>query len=294
MSTQKFSFKDKKDLLKLRLYDKVQRWLLPTVGRKQSEEAIKSYEFRDDDIIIATYMKSGTTLLQMLLYQLLTDGRMDFTHIYQKSPFIEETMVRGGRLDKYPSPRILKTHFYYDFFPPEMKGRFIVCVRNGMDVAVSKYHHYLNYNVPDLTWQDFYNKYWLDKNESYFPHVQGWLENEHNFDIYYLYYEDLISNKRSAIEGIARFLNISPTEETIQRVIDRTDFSFMKEHQDKFGEPLPGQYLEEYYSMGFGRKYFSSEQQSMFSQLYKQHLSRFGLRHGLVISPNNPTPAASR
>ncbi len=32
------------------------------------------FEFRDDDIIIATYAKSGTTWLQQIVAQLLFDG----------------------------------------------------------------------------------------------------------------------------------------------------------------------------------------------------------------------------
>ena len=39
---------------------------------------------REDDIYISTYPKSGTTLMQMILYHLTTDGRMNFNHIYMK------------------------------------------------------------------------------------------------------------------------------------------------------------------------------------------------------------------
>ena len=36
---------------------------------------------RDSDIYIVSYPKSGTTKMQMILYQLTTEGHMDFNHI---------------------------------------------------------------------------------------------------------------------------------------------------------------------------------------------------------------------
>lgn len=44
-----------------------------------------TFETLPDDIYISTYPKSGTTLMQMIVYQLTTDGRMDFLHI-NKAP----------------------------------------------------------------------------------------------------------------------------------------------------------------------------------------------------------------
>jgi len=38
----------------------------------------KSFVPRNDDIFIVTYPRSGTTWLQQILYQLTTDGNMDF------------------------------------------------------------------------------------------------------------------------------------------------------------------------------------------------------------------------
>ena len=42
-----------------------------------------------DDIFVVTYPRSGTTWTQMILYQLTTDGRMDFAHITQVCPWFE-------------------------------------------------------------------------------------------------------------------------------------------------------------------------------------------------------------
>src|ERR1019366_6253139 len=44
---------------------------------------------RPNDIYIVSYPRSGTTWLQMILYQLTTDGNMDFDHITEFVPFFE-------------------------------------------------------------------------------------------------------------------------------------------------------------------------------------------------------------
>src|SRR5215469_18574146 len=46
---------------------------------------------RPDDIFIATYPRSGTTWMQMLLYQLTSDGKMDMAHIAQHCPWFERS-----------------------------------------------------------------------------------------------------------------------------------------------------------------------------------------------------------
>jgi len=91
---------------------------------------------REDDIYISTYPKSGTTLMQMILYHLTTDGKMDFKHIYEVSPWIHNASFIGQKPPDLTSPRIIKTHDNYKEFGKKTKGRFIYIYRNGMDVAI--------------------------------------------------------------------------------------------------------------------------------------------------------------
>ena len=42
----------------------------------------------DSDIWVSTYSKSGTTWMQVILYQLITDGRMDFDHLSDQELFV--------------------------------------------------------------------------------------------------------------------------------------------------------------------------------------------------------------
>jgi hypothetical protein len=64
------------------------------------------YRARPDDLFIVSYPRSGTTLMQMILYQLRTDGSMDLPHIGAVSPWFEVELVRGSPdlIEALPSP----------------------------------------------------------------------------------------------------------------------------------------------------------------------------------------------
>ncbi|HYR11442.1 MAG TPA: sulfotransferase domain-containing protein, partial [Longimicrobium sp.] len=104
------------------------------------------YDGSPDDIFIVTYPKSGTTWLQMIVYQLTTDGAMDFAHIDEVSPHLEETMIPRRRKisDLRATPCVVKSHLPYHQVP-KGPGRYIYCVRNGLDVAVSYHYHARKY-----------------------------------------------------------------------------------------------------------------------------------------------------
>ena len=69
--------------------NKVGKWFLKRADRLRFEQYKLEFGERDDDIYITTYPKSGTTVMQVILYQLTTKGDMGFKHIYDVSPWIE-------------------------------------------------------------------------------------------------------------------------------------------------------------------------------------------------------------
>jgi hypothetical protein len=61
---------------------KIRGLLITTRMRK----LMKDFGQRETDIYVVSYPRSGTTLMQMILYQMTTDGNMEFDHIYDVSP----------------------------------------------------------------------------------------------------------------------------------------------------------------------------------------------------------------
>lgn len=246
--------------------------LLKQSHKFQFEQYKIMFGERDDDIYIATFPKSGTTLMQMILYQLTTDGKMDFNHIYEVSPWIRNASFKKQIPVKLPSPRLIKTHDAYDEFPRNIKGKIIFVYRNGMDTAISYYHQQKNYNKPDLQLDEYISNF--IKSKSWFKFSKAWFVNKHKLPIHYVRYEDLISNKRHEIERLIKFCNLDVSEATIDRAMEYSSFEMMKKYEDKFGDRPPennkvyDQFIRKGKS-GEGKKLFNENQEKSFKELYE-------------------------
>ncbi|OQP45856.1 hypothetical protein A4H97_31935 [Niastella yeongjuensis] len=245
---------------------------------------IQEFEAREDDICVVTYMRSGTTLVQMMLYQLLTDGNMNFNHLSDISPLLEDAINAPQQLQQLPSPRIFKTHGDYKYFRRKSNARIVYVVRNGMDVASSIFHYHKNYDNPDLNWDKFLTNNFMDR-LSWFKYVEDWLENKNRLNVCYLKYEDVTDNMRATIEKLAAFMKITPTEATIQRVMERCSFGFMKEHELKFGRKTDQHFIRKGKS-NTGQFEFSEAQRTRFIELYNKHLERFNLGYDFSVNTN--------
>ena len=189
---------------------------------------------RDDDIYVATYPKSGTTLMQMLLYQLTTDGNMDFNHIYDVSPWIRNAALNGIPPLELPSPRIIKTHDPYSIVPASTKGRFIFVTRNPQDCIVSNWYQEINYRTTDLSLADYAERKLIEK-PNWFEFTRERLTNSKHLPMLCLRYEDLLSDYAGCVAKISGFLKTDFSPEAISRAYERTRFDYRKQHEDKFG-----------------------------------------------------------
>jgi hypothetical protein len=202
---------------------------------------LKHFKFvpRPDDIFIATYPRSGTTWMQMILYQLATDGNMDMAHIAQHCPWFERSSRSAEGFENLPSPRIFKTHLSYGKVP-KGPGRYIYIVRDGADVAVSYYNLYRNYNQYKGTFEEFFEQFIRGKVHygSWFDHVQAWRKHRHKLNVLFLTYEQLTGNLEGCVRRIMAFCDLNVPEERIPVILERCSFAFMKQHENKFDPAL--------------------------------------------------------
>lgn len=188
---------------------------------------------RQDDIYIVTYPRSGTTWMQMILYQMTTDGNMDFTHISEVVPFFEKSMSSGKNFNSMPSPRIFKTHLRKI---PNWPGKYIYVARNGKDVAVSYYHFYKSHIGFKGTFEEFFERFLKGKLHygSWFKHVSTWKARASQSNVLFLNYEDLLENFESCLEKMAAFCELDISPEKYKDIIERCSFDFMKKYENKF------------------------------------------------------------
>jgi LPS sulfotransferase NodH len=195
------------------------------------------FRVRPDDIFVVTYPRSGTTWTQMILYQIVSDGDVDFAHISEKCPWLERLWVHN-RVDpeSLPSPRVFKTHLKYSHVPKHPQARYIYVARDGLDVAVSYYHHYrtiLRYAHDFDTFFDAFIKGGVQAGE-WADHVHDWWLNPKDLNVLFLTYEEMKNDLSAAVDRIAEFCGIELDPQHRQRVLQRSSFSYMKEHEDKF------------------------------------------------------------
>jgi peroxiredoxin len=238
---------------------------------------LKHFKFvpRPDDIFIATYPRSGTTWMQMILYQLTTDGSMDMAHIGQHCPWFERSMNSAQGFENLPSPRIFKTHLSYGKVP-KGPGRYIYIIRDGADVAVSYYSLYRNYNQYKGTFDEFFERFIRGKVHygSWFDHVQAWRKH-HKLNVLFLTYEELARDLEGCVRRIMAFCDLKVPEERLPAILERCSFAFMKQHESKFDPALEmlwegGAQLNSFLrvgQVGAGERELSNAQRTRFDQV---------------------------
>ena len=204
------------------------------------------YQRDERDIFVASYPKSGTTWVQMILYQLTTDGQKTISHIDEVSPHLEETLLWSGRtISDLPPPRIVKTHLTYRRVP-KGPGRYLYVLRDGRDVATS-YYHQLHSAHRDFA--SYFTAFMRGKLPygSWFTHVAAWLRNRRHLRLHVVRYEDLVADLEGSIRRIGEFCELPIDPDQLPRVVRNCTFEAMKQNESlfsltnrfraRFGEP---------------------------------------------------------
>lgn len=114
------------------------------------------YAPREDDIIIATAPKCGTTWMQQIVSSLVF-GDSQVRPLPVVSPWVEARFrftadqVRNI-LVSMPHRRFLKTHLPIDGLPLYDEVKYIHVARDGRDVALSMHNHFSGFS--DSEWHD--------------------------------------------------------------------------------------------------------------------------------------------
>jgi hypothetical protein len=217
----------------------------PTFDEKKFEEVIDTFETRDGDVFIATFVKAGTTWTQQIVHLLLRGGEPG--GFYGESvPWLESVTSEflGPReaptwtLDKInsaASPRYFKTHATVEHLPKgHGKIKTIVVARNPKDSVVSLYHHAKS--KPEFGFTGDFNQFCeiflagQAENGCWFTHILGWYNktkaepDSHLF----LKYEEMCQDPAAAVKAIATFLNLSASDEVVEKVVRNASITEMR------------------------------------------------------------------
>lgn len=226
------------------------------------------FQFRDDDIIIGTYAKSGTTWMQQIVSQLIFNGEKDLP-VAEMSHWVDLRVppkeVKIPIIEQQKHRRFLKTHLPVDALVFSGKAKYIYLARDGRDVVWSLYNHHINANN---TWYDTLNntpgrvgapiglpesdpsayfENWLNNDGapfwSFWENIRTWWDVRHLPNVKLVHFADLKADTLGQIREIADFLDIEINEETIDDIVKHCSFEYMKSHADK-SAPLGGAFWE--------------------------------------------------
>ncbi len=225
-------------------------------------------EFRNDDVIIATYSKSGTTWMQQIVSQLIFDGREDLP-VAEMSPWVDLRVppkeVKLPQIEGQTHRRFLKTHLPVDALVFSPKAKYIYIGRDARDVMWSLYNHHVNANdmwydalnnTPGLVGPKIgkppasaaaYFEHWFDTDGApfwpYWENVKSWWEIRDLPNVKLVHFADLKQDLQGQIEDIAAFLEIEIAPEMIGQIVEHCTFDYMKAHADA-SVPLGGAFWQ--------------------------------------------------
>jgi aryl sulfotransferase len=216
-------------------------------------------KLRDDDVVVATYAKTGTTWTQQIVGQLVSQG--EDTPLFETSPWVDframplELILEG--LENQKHRRFLKTHLPIDALAFSPQAKYLYIGRDGRDVAWSLYNHHAGFtrtaydlinNVmgrvgpaiePPTADVVQYFRDWLDGKDgmslgvSFWEHVQGWWNARHLPNILFLHFNNLKADLPGQIRNIARFLGIEIDEAKFPTIVEHCTFDYMQRTASK-------------------------------------------------------------
>ncbi|XP_060567349.1 sulfotransferase 1 family member D1-like [Ruditapes philippinarum] len=208
-------------------------------------EAIQSMSVYDDDVWVLTFPRSGTTVVQEIVYLLMT--KLDFktansSPLDKRFPFLDLVLpdmpyFRGLKgVEEQSQPRLIKSHLHYKVLPESLyksQCKKIYVMRNPKDVFVSGYMltQFFNQLESDVTMKTYLDD-WLDGkvyNTPWWLHVRAFWENRNEINnILYLKYEDIVKDMTGTIYQIAEHLKVDVTAEQVDKIAEHCSFSKMK------------------------------------------------------------------
>ncbi|HZS90013.1 MAG TPA: sulfotransferase domain-containing protein [Chloroflexota bacterium] len=224
---------------------------------------------RDDDVVITTSLKSGTTWAQTIVAYLIL-GTTSVPDINTVSPWLERRVDALDevlqQLDAQTHRRFIKSHLPLDGLPFHRQVKYIVVGRDARDVFMSLWNHHTSYQdervaainaIPGRVgpplpppqqeihafWRDWITRGWFDWESEGYPywgnlhHTKTWWPYRTLDNVLFVHFNDLLVDLEGEIGRIARFLGIAYSDQTIAQVAARVTFSAMKQHADQL---LPG------------------------------------------------------
>jgi aryl sulfotransferase len=200
------------------------------------------FAFRPDDIILASYAKSGTTWMQQILGQLIFSGA-EGLNLAAMSPWMDLRVppkeVKLAEVEAQAHRRFVKTHLPVDALVFNDQAKYIYIARDGRDMVWSLHNHHMMANDmwygvlndtpvrvgppmgrpdPDVV---RYFRTWLDQDGApfwpFWENVRSWWALRDLPNVLIVHFQDLKADLGAVIARIAKFIGATPDAPTMAR-----------------------------------------------------------------------------
>ena len=214
------------------------------------------FKFRDDDIIIATWGKSGTTWTQQIVGQMLYGGRTDLS-FSDLSPWVDFRLPpkaeKMAEIEAQTGRRFLKTHLPVDALVFSSKAKYLYIGRDGRDIAWSIFNHHIHLN--DFGYElnndspgrvgppfprpftndvrEYFHSFIENDGESWWPfwvNMRTWWEIRDLPNVMLVHYQNLKDDMEEWMRRIAAFCEIPIDESKWNTIVGHCAFDYMKKH----------------------------------------------------------------
>ena len=219
------------------------------------------FEFRDGDIVINTWAKSGTTWTQQIVMQLVFNGSEKYGAM-DRAPWMELKLIPYdeviNELEGQTHRRFIKSHAPADTLDIQPQVKYLFLARDGRDVIWSWYRHLHNMKIeffdelnaipgregpplakPSGSVREFFHE-WMEESGlydwSYWDHIQSWWNIRNLPNVRLFHFNNLKADLAGSIREMAEFIDIEIDEERFPDIVHHCTFEYMKEHADDLSD----------------------------------------------------------
>ncbi len=213
----------------------------------------QDFKVRQDDVVISTSYKAGTTFMQTIVGYILFHESSPPAPINGLSPWLDmrvqpEAAVKA-LLEAQSHRRFIKTHLPLDgiVYHPEVK--YIVVTRDARDVFMSLLNHHGNHTdtffemingtpgrpgdpFPRMkediheVWRDWMTRGWFPWESDGYPywshlhHFKTWWEFRHLPNIELFHYADMLADLPGQMKRVAEYLGVDVPASSWPRLVE--------------------------------------------------------------------------
>ena len=236
-----------------------------TQMRKQREYANRFFDsaawnvfqYRPGDIVIASYAKAGTTLVQQIVAQLLFDGE-GALDVAAMSPWLDSVhpnrATKLALLQAQTHRRFIKTHLPADALVFDPGAKYLYIGRDGRDIACSLYDHQCAVArdaqarldaagattgrlrvlpAPQVSPTEYFQTWLEHDGHPFWPFWEGvrsWWPLRAQPQVLFVHFARLRADLRYEIQKIADFLEIEVKPARWPSILKHCSFDYMKVH----------------------------------------------------------------